>query len=225
VLQVKLAAFGLVLLAVLALPAAAATPDTRTITVVGSGEAEPEGLPGEWTLVVSVEHERARTALRNAAAALTRTQSALRAGGATDFHTGEMSLDAAIARDERLSLRGFEASTQIELTLADPQRAATLLDRVRAAGVTQIFGPVASEETSKELTRRALADGFDDALEKAKRLAAKAGVALGPALTIDERRTDQPFGPIFYGPGGPYPRPSAPSRDVYATVTVTFAVS
>lgn len=222
--HLRLAAFGLVLTAILALPAAAATPDMRTITVVGSGEAEPEGLPGEWTLIVSVEHERARTALRNAKAALTRTQAALRAGGMTDFRTGETTLDAEVARDERNSLRGFRASTQIELTLADVQRAATLLDRAQAAGVTQVFGPVESEETSKELTRRALADGFDDAVEKAKRLAAKAGVTLGPALTIDERRTDSPFGPIIYAPGQ-YPRPSAPSRDVYATVTVTFAIS
>jgi uncharacterized protein YggE len=224
VFPAKLAAFGLVLLAIFALPAAAATPDTRTITVVGSGEAEPEGLPGEWTLVVGVDHERARTALRNAKAALTRTQAALRAGGVTDFHTGETTLEAAVARDERNSFRGFSAATQIELALADPQRAATLLDRAQVAGVTQIFGPDPSEETSKELTRRALADGFDDALEKAKRLAAKAGVTLGPALTIDERRSDVPFGPIFYGPGH-YPRPTAPSRDVYVTVTVTFAIS
>jgi len=223
-LQVKLAALGLVLLAVLALPAAAATSETRTITVVGSGEAEPDSLAGEWTLIVGVEHERARTALRNAKSALTRTQAALRAVGVTDFHTGETTLDAAVARDERNSLRGFEAATQIELSLADPQRAATLLDRAQAAGVTQIFGPVASEEASKELTRRALADGFDDAVEKAKRLAAKAGVTLGPALTIDERRTDNPFGPILYAPGQ-YPRPTAPSRDVYVSVTVTFAVS
>src|SRR5512132_516114 len=60
--RLKVVAFGLVLMAVLALPAAAATPETRTITVVGSGEAEPEGLPGEWTLVVSVEHARAHGA-------------------------------------------------------------------------------------------------------------------------------------------------------------------
>lgn len=221
--RLKLAALGLVLLAVFALPAAAATPDTRTITVVGSGEAEPESLPGEWTLIVGTEHERARTALRNAKAALTRTQAALRSGGVTDFHTGETTLDAAIARDERASLRGFEAATQIELTLADPQRAAAILDRAQAAGVTQIFGPTASEETAKELTRRALADGYDDAVEKAKRLAAKAGVTLGPALTIDERRTASPYGPIFFP--SDYPRPTPPSRDVYVTVTVTFAVS
>jgi uncharacterized protein len=222
--HLKLSAFGLVLMAVLTLPAAAATPETRTITVVGSGEAEPEGLPGEWTLIVSVEHERARTALRNAAAAVGRTQSTLRAASITDFHTGEMALDAAIVRDERLSLRGFEASTKTELSVAEVQRAATILDRVRAAGVTHIFESVEPEEASKELTRRALADGFDDAVEKAKRLAAKAGVTLGPVLTIDERRTDVPVAPIFYGLGR-YPRPEAPSRDVYATVTVTFAIS
>jgi uncharacterized protein YggE len=222
--RVKLAAFGLVLLAVLALPAAAATPDTRTITVVGNGEAEPEGLPGDWTLVVSVEHERAVTALRNARAALGRTQAILRAGGISDFHTGELALDAASARDERQSLRGFEASTQIELSLANVQRAATILDRARLAGVTQIYGPVASEDTTKELTRRALTDGYDDAVEKAKRLAAKAGVTLGPVLTVDERRSDVPVPAIIYGPGGPL-QPSAPSRDVYATVTVTFAMS
>jgi uncharacterized protein YggE len=222
--RLKLTAFGLVLLAVLALPAAAAAPDVRTITVVGSGEAEPEGLPGGWTLVVSAEHERAATALRNARAALTRAQSLLRAGGVTDFHTGELSLDAAIGRDERQSLQGFKASSEIELTLDNVQRAATLFDRVRTAGVTQIFGPAASEETTKELTRRALADGYDDAVEKAKRLAAKAGVTLGPALTIEERKSDLPVPPIIYGPTG-LPQPAAPSRDVYANVTVTFAVS
>jgi uncharacterized protein len=223
--SLKLAAFGLVLLAVLALPAAAATPETRTLTVVGNGEAEPESVPGNWTLVVRVEHESARTAVRNATAALSRTQSILRAAGAADFHTGQMSLNAAVAQDERQSLRGFEASAQIELTVSDAQRAATLLDRVRGAGVSQIFGPAAAEETSKELTQRALEDGFDDAVEKAKRLAAKAGVTLGPVMTIDERRTDAPFPSIVYGPGLPYPRPPAPSDDVYATVTVTFAIS
>jgi uncharacterized protein len=221
----KLAAFGLVLLAILALPAAAATPDTRTITVVGNGEAEPESVPGTWTLVVRVEHESARTALRNATAALNRTQSILRSAGAAEFHTGEMSLNAAVAQEPRQSLRGFEASTQIELTIPDAQRAATLLDRARGAGVSQIFGPAASGETTKELTRRALEDGFDDAVEEAKRLAAKAGVTLGPVMTIDERRTESPFPPIVLGPGFPYPRPSAPSDDVYATVTVTFAIS
>jgi uncharacterized protein YggE len=137
-----------------------------------------------------------------------------------------MSLSAAVAQQPPpQTLRGFEASTRIEVTLADVQLAAILLDQVRGAGVSQIFGPVASEETAKELTRRALEDGFDDAVEEAKRLAAKAGVALGPVMTIDERRTESPFPPLVIGPGFPYPRPSAPSDDVYATVTVTFAVS
>lgn len=222
----KLVAFGLVLVAILALPAAAATPDTRSITVVGNGEAEPESVPGDWTLVVSVENERAAIALRNARAAVTRTQSGLRAGGAAEFHIGRMSLEARQALEPGGgALRGFVASTQIELTLPDVQRAATLLDRARLAGVTQVYGPVASEETSKELTRRALADGFDDAVEKARRLAAKAGVTLGAVLTIEERVNQAPFPAIVYGPGGPIPRFPAPSEDTYANVTVTFAIS
>jgi uncharacterized protein YggE len=220
----RLAAFGVVLLAILALPAAAATPDTRTLTVVGDGEAEPEGAPGDWTLVVSVEHEQARTALRSARAAVARTQSALRAGGLTKFQTGRMSVNARPAQDPNGSLRSFVASTKIEFAVPDAQRAATLLDRARAAGVTQVYGPVVSEETSQELTRRAVEDGFDNAVQKAKRLAAKAGVTLGPVLTIEERRSEAPFPAIVYGPGGPLP-PTAPSDDVYATVTVTFAIS
>lgn len=222
-MPLRLAAFGVVLLAILALPAAAATPDTRTLTVVGDGEAEPESAPGDWALVVSVEHEQARTALRSARAAVARTQSALRAGGLTAFQTGRMSVNARPAQDPNGSLRGFVASTKIEFALPDAQRAG-LLDRARAAGVTQVYGPVVSEETSQELTRRALDDGFDNAVEKAKRLAAKAGVTLGPVLTIEERRSEAPFPAIVYGPGGPL-QLSAPSQDVYATVTVTFAIS
>lgn len=220
----KLAALGLILAAILALPAAAATPDTRTITVIGSGEAEPESVPGEWTLVVSVDHERARTALRTATAAVTRVQSALRAGGVADFHSDRVALSARTAPDENASFRGFLASSEIKFTLDDAQRAATLLDRVRTAGVAQIYGPAPAEETSRELERRALADGIDDAVEKAKRLASKAGVTLGPAVTIEERRNESPYGFVVYGPGGPFSR-SAPSDDVYASVTVTFAIS
>jgi uncharacterized protein YggE len=61
-------------------------------------------------------------------------------------------------------------------------------------------------------------------VQKAKRLAAKAGVTLGPVLTIEERISEAPFPPIVYGPGGPL-QPYAPSQDVYAKVTVTFAIS
>jgi uncharacterized protein len=223
----KLAALGVVMAAILALPAAAASPETRTITVVGNGEAEPESVRGDWTLVVSVEHEKARTALRSATAALTRVQAALRAGGVRDFRTERMSLKArsSSSPDETGSFRGFVASAQIELTVPDVQRAAALLDRVRAAGVTQIYGPVASEKTSKELDRRALADAVEDAVAKANRLAAKVGATLGPAVAIDERRNESPYPVVVYGPGGPYPRLSAPSEDVYATVAVTFAIS
>jgi uncharacterized protein YggE len=220
----KVAAFGLVLAAVLALPAAAANHGMRTITVVGTGEAEPENAAGEWTLVVKVENEKARTALRGATTAVARVQSALRTGGVADFETGRMSLDALTADERGGSFRGFAASTRIEFSLADVRRAATALDRVRAAGAAEIYGPAAPEETAQELMRRALADGMDDAVEKARRLAAKAGVTLGPVMTVDERRTESPYGPVVYGPYGPYPR-VPPSDDVYATVTVTFAIS
>jgi|Tabmets5t2r1_1033131.scaffolds.fasta_scaffold01344_7 uncharacterized protein len=220
----KLSVLGLVLAAVLALPAAAATPDTRTITVIGNGEAEPESAPGEWTLVVSVDNERARTALRSATAAVTRVQAALRAAGMTDFHTDRVAIAARTAPDENASFRGFVASTEIEFTIADTHRAAVLLDRVRALGVAAIYGPTPAEGTSQELEQRALADGMDDAVEKARRLAAKAGVTLGPAVTIEERRQESPYPVVLYGPGGPLSR-LAPSDDVYASVTVTFAVS
>lgn len=196
----------------------------RTITVVGSGEAEPESVPGEWTLVVNVENEKARTALRAATAAVTRVETALRAGGVTDFHVDRPRLAARTAADESGSFRGFVASGQIEFTLADAQRAATLLDRVRTAGVAQVYGPAPAEETAEELERRALADGMDDAVEKARRLAAKVGATLGPAIEIQERRNESPYPFVVYGPGGPFLR-SAPSDDVYADVTVTFAIS
>lgn len=224
--RMKLAAFGIVLAAVLALPAAAASPETRTITVLGNGEAEPESVPGDWTLVVSVEHEKARTAIRSATASVARSHAALHAAGVRDFRTGRVSLKArsSSSPDETASFRAFVASAQIELTVPDAQRAAALLDRVRAAGVTQIYGPVASEKTSKELDRRALADAFEDAVEKANRLAAKAGATLGPAMAIEERRNEAPYD-VVYGLGGPYSRLLAPSEDVYATVEVTFAIS
>jgi uncharacterized protein YggE len=38
-------------------------------------------------------------------------------------------------------------------------------------------------------------------VQKAKRLAAKAGVTLGPVLTIEERRSEESFPAIVYGPG------------------------
>ena len=164
--------------------------------------------------------------MRTASTSLARVQAALRAAGVTDFHADRVAVAArtAPAPDENASFRGFVASAEIEFTLADPHRAATLLDRVRTAGVAAIYGPAPVEETSQELERRALADGMDDAVEKAKRLAAKAGVTLGPAIEIEERRQESPYGFVVYGPGGPFAR-FTPSDDVYASVTVTFAVS
>jgi uncharacterized protein YggE len=219
---VKLAAAGLALLALLALPASGAITDQRTITVIGSGEAEADTTPASWTFVARTEFPSARAAVRATNAAAARVAAALRGGGITDFRTGELSLYARPNGDDVQNLRGFVAEKKIELDLA-VQRAAPLVDSVRAAGATQITGPTLSEEALDELDHRALADSLDDATEKARRLAAKAGVTLGPVLTIEERRTQNEL-PLIYGPEGPL-RLFAPTKEAYATVAVTFAIS
>jgi uncharacterized protein len=221
------AALGLAVATLAALPAAAAAPEQRSITVAASGEANALAEPAEWTIGIRAEEVSARKAMRTSATTIARVRSALLAAGlsAGDLTVGLPSLFPNF-QDRPGQVSAYVAVRTIKLTVRDPQRAAVLIDKASAVGANYVLGPSFSDAKSDELYDRALADALDAARAKARALAAKEGAVLGAVLSIDESRSSQ-YG---YGYGGPYyvnqRLPFNPEEgEVYATVTVTFAIA
>lgn len=219
------AALGLAVAMLGALPAAAATPDQRSITVAATGETNALAEPAEWTIGIKAEDVSARKAMRTSAATIARVQSALLAAGvgAGDLTVGLPSLFPTY-QDQQGQVSNYVAVRTIHVTIANPQRAAGLIDKASAVGANYVLGPSFSDAKSDELYDRALSDALDAARAKARALAAKEGAVLGMVLSIDESRSSQ------YGYSGPYyvnqRLPFNPEEgEVYATVTVTFAIT
>ncbi len=222
-----LAALGLVVAVLAALPAAAAAPDQRSVTVFATGEVNALAEPAEWTIGIRAEEESARKAMRTSAATIGRVKSALEAAGiaAGDLTIGGPSL-VPVSREQPGEFSAFVARRTIRLTVSGPQRAAVLIDKSATVGANYVVGPSFSDAKSDELFHRALADALDAARAKAQALGAKEGAVLGTVLSIDE----SPSG-YAYGYDGPQyfsnqRIPFNPEEgEVYATVKVTFAIS
>jgi uncharacterized protein YggE len=204
-----LAAAGLALLALTALPAAAATQDQRTIVVVAAGSVGIDG-PAQWTLGVEVKDDSARVAMRTSAATIARVRSALLRAGVP---AGHLVVSSTVGPDEQEAPGAFDAfvaERTISLTIAGPQRAALLIDKATTAGANYVSGPELSDAQQGDLNNQAIDAALDAARTKAQAVARKTGVTLGPVLAVEEG--------IGYDGFDRY------SGKFYATVAVEFAV-
>jgi uncharacterized protein YggE len=206
-----LAALGIGIAVLFALPAAAATQDQRTIVVAATGSVSALAAPAQWTLGVKVKDDSARAAMRASSATMTKIVSALEGAGvpATD-----LTVSTSVAPDEQDlpgSFKGFLATRTVQLTIAGPRRAALLIDKVTRAGGNYVDGPSLADAQNDELVSRAVAAAVDAARVKAGALAEKMGVTLGPIVAVEDGFAYDGLDPL--------------SGEVYATVAVEFAVS
>jgi hypothetical protein len=102
--------------------------------------------------------------------------------GEGDVNTGRISI-RKIFRGERILYR---ASEGIRVTLHEPGRAGELVSAGISAGATGVSGPTFFIGDAKAAYAKALTAAFDKAKLKAEALAAQAGAALGPVLSIQE---------------------------------------
>ena len=201
---------ALVAALLLALPAAAATQDGRTILVVATGSVSALSAPAQWTLGVSSTDDSARAAVRTSAATMARIRGALERAGVPASELVVSSRVSPSPKDEIGSFDGFVATKTVELTIANARRAALLIDKATTAGGNYVEGPSLAPANNDELVSRAVAVAVQNAHVKAQALAQSMGVTLGPVLAVEDGFAYDGLDPL--------------SGEVYATVAVEFAV-
>jgi uncharacterized protein YggE len=138
----------------------------------------------------------------------------------------------------------YRASEGISVILHEPDRAGELVSAAIVAGATGVRGPRFFVGDTEAAYRRALGAAFDNARAKAATLAAQAGAALGPAISIEESGPAEVFPTELKAPSpssscgaatvsapragsgcGAAPPPTKPgTATVTATVGVVFAL-
>jgi len=228
----QLLASAVVLLAVVALPASAASPDTENrITVTAQGSVRTVPDRSEWTFGVFNTGKSAKATLGANSTAAAKVIAAVKRSGVSDEDVTTEQVSLSPRSDGSGSVTGYAASNSVHVTI-NLEAAGGVIDAAVAAGANQVYGPGLSRAESDKLYDQALAAAFDRAREKALALAQKAGLALGQPVAISEQGAPVPYivqaGVVAGTPpstAGPPPPIQAGTREVTATITVTFATS
>lgn len=176
---------------------------TRSITVVGSGEAA--GPPDRASINAGVQTLAAtvnESAQQNQAI-IERIMQALRAEGIdeTDIQTADYSIWPEQQVDPRgsgeLKTTGYRVNNTVRITIKDIERLGKVLGAITNAGANAIHGISFSVNDTNALEARARAAAMADAHARAEALADLAGVKLGRVLEIS------------MSSGGGYPMPMA----------------
>lgn len=223
-------AFGLALgLGLQTLDALADEDAPGRITV--TGQAEAQAVPDIATLSIGVETE-ARTpgeALADNAVSMNAVMKQLKDAGIEDkdLQTSQLGIWPIFAeREQPRKTVAYRASNQLAVTIRDIDRIGDILDKAVADGANSVNGPTFGIADPAPLLDAARENAVRDAIAKAERYAAAAGVELGEILSIDEGGAS---GPVF-------PRqmradamaastPIAPGETtIAASVTITLAI-
>ena len=205
----------------------AGTPGTsaRTITVSGSGTVTTVPDRASFYFTVDTRAQTATGALtRNADAAAAVVAAVKNAGvQAADIQTSQVSLSPQTS-ENGISIIGYAAYTSIvvKTTVA---KAGPLVDAAVGAGADGVSGPSLSGSDQDALYQDALKKAVANAGDKAKAIAAAAGVTLGSVQTVVEGggAVPLPFAAGAKADSGVSIEPGTQTID--ASVTVTYAVS
>ena len=206
----NLAAAGLAVAALLALPAAAAPPNGRTIVVVATGSVDVLAQPAEWTVGVQVTNLSARKAMYASRVAIARVRAALSKAGVPQAELRVTTQLVTADEEDPDASQGFIATKFVRLTAA-AQRASLLIDKAASVGANYFYGPDLSDAQSDQHRSHALSAAVDAARMKAQALAAKTGLILGDVVDVE----------TGFGYDGLDPS----EGKVYATVAVVFSAS
>lgn len=189
------------LLAACAAPAFGAEQTERRIVVSGDARTEAAADRASFSAGVQAEARDARAAMEAASTAMQQVLAALRAAGVAegDMQTREISVDplwddgAGGARQP--AVRGYVAANLVAVRTSDVNRLGALIDAASAAGANRLMQVEFSLSDAAAQEAEARAAAVRDARAKAEQLAAAAGVALGPVISVSEQD----------GGGGPTP--------------------
>lgn len=230
-----LALGALAVLTVLAQSAAAQDEPPRRIVVTGTGEATARPDIAVISAGVVVQGGTASAALADNVRAMNAVLQQLRTSGLADadVQTSEFSVTPLYERQppERETtapprIIGYQVSNRVTARVRDIDRLGAVLDALVNAGATNVDGPWFDIADPEQVLGQARDAAVADALARARRYAAAAGVRLGEIILIEETGA-------FVPPPRPMMRAEAMAADVpiapgqtelSASVTITFAI-
>ena len=225
-----------------AAPVSAQTPTPAPNVVVASGEHRIKVAPDQaWAIVaLQTRDSKAPEARRLGAAAMTTVTAALRNSGleANAIQTIGFSLQPEYEYvNGRQRMKGFLVSNQVQVRIDDVSKVADVLDAVGslslpASSTITVAGLRFDLKNRASVERDALKGAVEDAMARAKSMAAGAGLSLGRTLRIAEGggeivpKFDQPQVMIArQGMAESVPTPIEPSDiEIRAQVTLTVEI-
>lgn len=182
--------------------ATAAAVDHANDAVIVSGTGRFSAAPDTALLVLGVEAQAATlgAAISDAAGRMSAVVARVKSLGVTDtdIATIAYSVDPRMAppdparREEPPRIVGYHVSNLVQVTVRKPSDAGPILDAAVAAGANAVRGIRFTLSDPATAQAKARASAVGDALDKARQLAAAAGIKLGPVLSIREGTVSQP---------------------------------
>ena len=228
-------AFGaLALMTLCAAPAGADDDASRRIVVNGTGEASARPDMAVISAGVVVQADSASTALAGNTRAMNAVLEQLRAAGldAADIQTAQFAVSPMFEMrrpdpetTEPPRIVGYQVSNQVTARVRDLDRLGAVLDALVGAGANNIDGPSFEIADPKQLEGEARDAAVADAIAKARRYAAAAGVRLGEIISIEEGGSYAPPRPMMRAEAMTADVPIAPGQtEIFASVTMVFEI-
>jgi uncharacterized protein YggE len=176
-----------------AAPAQAQSTAARSIVVSGQGQAV--GVPDQATITAGVltQAATAKAALDANTKAMNAVFGALKTAGIADrdIQTSNFSVSSQYEpyrenNPQPAKVVGYQVSNSVSVVVKDLAKLGGTLDALVKSGANQLNGIQFSIATPKPLEEKARTAAVQDAMAKAKTLAAAAGVKLGAITAIEE---------------------------------------
>jgi uncharacterized protein YggE len=230
-----LALGALVALTALADSAVAQEDVPRRIVVTGTGEVRARPDIAVISAGVVVQSETASAALAENSRAMNAVLQQLRTSGlaAEDVQTSQFSVTPLYERQppERETtapprIVGYQVANQVTARVRDIDRLGAVLDTLVSAGATNIDGPSFDIANPEQLLGEARDAAVADAVARARRYAAAAGVELGEIISVEEAGSFAPSPrPMMRAEAMAADVPIAPGQtELSASVTMVFAI-
>jgi hypothetical protein len=233
--MLKPLAFGaLAVMSLCAAPAAADDDTPRRIVVNGTGEASARPDMAGISAGVVVQADTASAALADNTRAMNAVLEQLSAAGlaADDVQTSQFAVTPLYEHrrpdpdtTEPPRIVGYQVSNQVMVQVRDLDRLGAILDALVSAGANSINGPWFEIADPKQLEGEARDAAVADAVARAERYAAAAGVRLGEIISIEEGGSYAPPRPMMRTEAMAADVPIAPGQtEIAASVTMVYEI-
>ena len=229
-----LALGALAIMVLVAASAAAHEEPERRLVVGGTGEARARPDLAVISAGVVAQADTAGAALAENTRAMNAVRQQLSASGLADedVQTSQFSVmplyeqrrpDPETIEPPRII--GYQVSNQVTARVRELDRLGAVLDALVSAGANSIDGPSFEIADPEPLLQQARDAAVADALAKASRYAAAAGVELGKIVSIEEGDFYAPPRPMMRAEAMASAVPIAPGQtELSANVTITFVL-